>query len=234
VAEEGSAGVGRARGDPTGTEPALDASRLVACASAPALATTLQGTIIEWNRHAARLLGFPASDAIGRSFFDLLAPTDYFGNHYRTDGGALAEQILAGEAVHAFELDLRTRSQSVVSVTVSVVFLLASERSRWRAIYFLCPGGHWHGTNGDRDRDLGTEGTDPTPGRRAADPPQLLSARQRQVLRLLVEGLSAPTIAADLGISVHTVRNHVQAIYHRLGVRTRAAAVYKVVSAHLV
>ena len=52
-----------------------------------------------------------------------------------------------------------------------------------------------------------------------------LSGRERQVLALLAEGLPNKVIAPRLGISEHTVKAHVAAIFEKLGVGTRAEAV---------
>ena len=52
-----------------------------------------------------------------------------------------------------------------------------------------------------------------------------LSAREREVLALLAEGLGNKAIAARLGISSHTVKFHVAAILDKLGAGTRAEAV---------
>ncbi len=60
-------------------------------------------------------------------------------------------------------------------------------------------------------------------------PPLPLSEREIQVLRLLAEGLSNEEIAAELGIAVNTVRNHVRNILEKLRLRNRVqAAVYAV------
>ena len=48
-----------------------------------------------------------------------------------------------------------------------------------------------------------------------------LTRRQRVVLRLLVEGLDMRAIAAELGVSEHTVRTHMQNLYARLGCHSR-------------
>jgi len=57
----------------------------------------------------------------------------------------------------------------------------------------------------------------------------LLSPREREVLVLIAEGLSNGEIAAELGIAVNTVRNHVRSILEKLGLRNRVqAAVYAV------
>jgi DNA-binding CsgD family transcriptional regulator len=52
-----------------------------------------------------------------------------------------------------------------------------------------------------------------------------LTRRQSEVLHLLARGSSTQQIATDLFISPQTVRKHVEHIYERLGVHSRAAAV---------
>jgi DNA-binding NarL/FixJ family response regulator len=51
-----------------------------------------------------------------------------------------------------------------------------------------------------------------------------LTARQREVLRLIAGGQSNKQIAASLSISERTVKFHVTAIMNRLGVENRAQA----------
>jgi DNA-binding CsgD family transcriptional regulator len=52
-----------------------------------------------------------------------------------------------------------------------------------------------------------------------------LSARERQVLALIAEGLSNTDIAERLGISEKTVRNHASNVFDKLGVWSRAQAI---------
>lgn len=49
-----------------------------------------------------------------------------------------------------------------------------------------------------------------------------LSDGERQVLRLLAQGMSEKRAAARLSLSYHTVHTHVKHIYKQLGVRSRA------------
>src|SRR2546428_603958 len=49
-----------------------------------------------------------------------------------------------------------------------------------------------------------------------------LSQRQLEILRRLLRGERVPTIARDLFLSQSTVRNHLSAIYRRLGVHSQA------------
>lgn len=64
--------------------------------------------------------------------------------------------------------------------------------------------------------------------RRASPPPQPpLSERELEVLRLLAQGQENRAIAAELHITTNTVKNHISAIFRKLGVGNRIeAAVY--------
>lgn len=55
--------------------------------------------------------------------------------------------------------------------------------------------------------------------------PDVLTERERTVLRLLAKAWSIEAIAAELYLSTHTVRNHVQNILTKLGVHSRLEAV---------
>jgi DNA-binding NarL/FixJ family response regulator len=52
----------------------------------------------------------------------------------------------------------------------------------------------------------------------------LLSPREREVLGQLARGISIATIAQELGISHHTVGDHVKNIYRKLNIASRAEA----------
>ena len=53
----------------------------------------------------------------------------------------------------------------------------------------------------------------------------LLSAREREVIELIAEGLDNHQIAARLFLSEKTVRNHINSIFSKLNVQTRAQAI---------
>lgn len=54
---------------------------------------------------------------------------------------------------------------------------------------------------------------------------QPLSSREREILRLMADGLANKEIAARLGISGHTVKFHVSSIFNKLNVSSRTEAV---------
>ena len=60
-----------------------------------------------------------------------------------------------------------------------------------------------------------------------------LSAREKEVLELMVKGLIKKEIADRIGVSHHTVNNHLRSIYEKLHVHTRGGAVAKALGERL-
>jgi two-component system, NarL family, nitrate/nitrite response regulator NarL len=60
---------------------------------------------------------------------------------------------------------------------------------------------------------------------RSAHRPPVLSERERQVLARIAEGKSVPAIAGELHLAPTTVKTYAGALYEKLGVSDRAAAV---------
>lgn len=67
-----------------------------------------------------------------------------------------------------------------------------------------------------------------------SDVQELLTSRELEVLGAIMEGFTNKEIARRLGISLHTVKFHVESVFRKLGVRSRAEAVAKTLdSKHL-
>jgi DNA-binding CsgD family transcriptional regulator len=114
-------------------------------------------------------------------------------------------------------------------VSVSPILLVGSGRS-YQIVYLLEPVRRRRRADEVIDRLLATT----EPGSAGGLPEWWsdrhggevgLTRRQVQVLRRLAHGDPPRVIARALGTSVETVRSHIQAIYERLGVHSRAAAV---------
>ena len=61
----------------------------------------------------------------------------------------------------------------------------------------------------------------------ADDAPPLLTPREAEILTLVGQGMSNKAVARALGISVHTVKFHLEALFAKLEATSRAEAVAK-------
>jgi DNA-binding CsgD family transcriptional regulator len=52
-----------------------------------------------------------------------------------------------------------------------------------------------------------------------------LSKREREILQKIANGATTKEVAAELGISPHTVKTHLERIFEKLGANDRAQAV---------
>jgi DNA-binding CsgD family transcriptional regulator len=59
-----------------------------------------------------------------------------------------------------------------------------------------------------------------------------LSGREQDVTRLVLRGEATGRIAAELGVSPHTVQQHLKGIFEKTGVRARRELVGRVFLAH--
>ena len=76
--------------------------------------------------------------------------------------------------------------------------------------------------------------TDPGPPQPAAPAPGTLSARERELVTLVAQGRTDAQIAAQLYISIRTVRSHLDRIRDKTGCRRRADLTRLALSAGLV
>jgi DNA-binding NarL/FixJ family response regulator len=102
------------------------------------------------------------------------------------------------------------------------------------------PAGRDRGTGGEGGRGITAEGDrgNAADGARgplpadgdARDGDAALSARERDIGAALLRGESVTKVARTLGLSVHTVRNHVKSIYRKLGVHSQLELVARLKS----
>lgn len=64
--------------------------------------------------------------------------------------------------------------------------------------------------------------------KKSIDETEILTPREKEILKLLAKGLRYKEIAAELNISMDTVRSHTRNIYEKLHVQSRTEAINKV------
>ena len=195
--------------------------------------------IVRWNSGAERLLGYPADDVLGRDCCKVIAGLGRSGQAICGPGCPVRLGVDRGELPQPVEVQARTRDGKRVWLHLSViviphepgplrahVVLDVSDRRRAAEVVAqvasLCQPSEVLlldecGRTGQRACGSATG----APG--AGD--VVLTAREREVLRLVADGLSNEAIATRLVISVNTVRNHVQHILAKTGAHSRSEAV---------
>lgn len=63
------------------------------------------------------------------------------------------------------------------------------------------------------------------------DHAEKLTPREREVVRMVTDGYRVSTIARELGLAASTVRNHLSAIFHKLGVTNQSQLVERLARA---
>jgi PAS domain S-box-containing protein len=195
-----------------------------------------QQRIVRWNRGAERLLGNTADDVLGRSCYEVIAGGGRNGQAICGPDCPVRRCVNRGELPHGIEVAARTRGGRQVWLHLSVIVipsesgplrahLLLDVSDRRRAaevvaqVASLCQPGEVLprdecGRSGQRTIVSAPEAAEAS-----------FTAREREVLRLMTDGLSNRAIASRLGVSANTVRNHVQHILTKSGSHSRSEAV---------
>jgi DNA-binding NarL/FixJ family response regulator len=127
------------------------------------------------------------------------------------DGGPPTLALLADSTDSAHGTELEQRGINVLSDAISRAQLLAALRAV---------------ASGLTVRDPAARASRPLRGAGVVETDaEGLTPRERELLRLLGEGMGNREIAGALGVSDHTVKFHLHSIYTKLGVRTRTEAV---------
>jgi DNA-binding CsgD family transcriptional regulator len=190
--------------------------------------------IVAWNRGAAEILGVPGQKALRKNLPDVLEARDLFGNRMCPDFCGLHQMVRSGEEVGIFTLELpdKTGPSGRIVTSVEVVpggkassyhllFLLRPDRRRKQLVVYQQVPGRESRRPADRSADLETRLVNLTP-------------RQLEVLQQLSNGYTTKEVAANLCISVHTVRNHIQNALSKLHAHGQVEAVAEVLRRNLI
>lgn len=209
--------------------------------------------IVFWNQGARELLGYAADEALGCTCCDIFGPYDDIldvgttqscphtpAALLRADGASMIVRtsfIAATRDGSIRRLRVLTTLARNATGRLRAVHLIRDQDETLRDVdehFFASPvpvamvPALEPDVEGDVDgyetlSEVADESwSHPQPG---LVPPPRLTRREREVLRLLAAGLSTTDIAASLGISPITARNHVTSLIEKLEVKTRLQAV---------
>jgi PAS domain S-box-containing protein len=163
-----------------------------------------------WSDAATRVLGYEASEVLGLYCYEVLTGRRPDGHPVCGFNCPVTRNARRGRGTASYDVTARARDGSPRYVNNSVL-VLEGGRGSFRVVHLV-------------RESCDTPPTRPaTPPEPCAEllPPETLTRRELQVLRLFAGGSTLEQIAAELSISVFTARNHATSIQHKLGVRNR-------------
>ena len=212
----------------------MEASELFAILNSAGDATfvaNLTGEICHWSPRAEALLGFSSNQVLEQQCAQVLAGKDEYGNAVCRAECKILELARTAGTIPAYDLHAATAWGSRKWLSVSIIVVPIKQNTSPLVVHLmrnidprkrlenatreiLVQIGHL--TGGQADELL---------GKSLPEPIVTLTPRERSVLTHLAKGMSTREVAANLGISIVTVRNHIQRLMDKLGSHTRLEAV---------
>jgi PAS domain S-box-containing protein len=162
-------------------------------------------SVVSWNEAAEKLTGISADEAVGQPCWSLLRGRSTEGAILCHRECSTARHARSGYGVPRHEMTMRTQDGDR-RVFVSTLAVRSGDEPLFVHL-------------------LQSRETDAEPETSAEDAGPTLTKRQRQVLHLLAEGVSAREIASRLGIAEPTARNHIRGVLIELGAHSQLEAV---------
>jgi len=176
----------------------------------PAFAVDQSGSIVLWNEAAEKSLGVECAKAVGQKCWTLLAGRDIYGNRRCCEHCPIREQAFQHEPVRSFHAAFKTNSDEPEQFDINCVII--QDKPGHEILLHIC--------NPEKDApSLSSEHLS------AVWPTEALSKRELEILRLLAGRVKTQEIADQLGISIRTVRTHIQHLMFKLHVHKRAEAI---------
>ena len=208
-----------------------DILALFAVAGFGACAMSPEGTFVFWNHTAERILGLSAAQVIGRRCDEVFAAaTPHQSGTASASNLPPTGGLDAGGSPRPLTLSMRCASGSHKQIALTPVVVADQPGSDAFTVYLF--------DDPPQTRPRAPAGSgvlsptpapqlEPDPTSRPLSPqgPNPLSRRETQILQLIAAGTDTAQIAADLQISIHTVRNHVRSLRGKLDAKTKLEAV---------
>jgi PAS domain S-box-containing protein len=201
--------------------------------SDPAVSVDMNQRIVAWNDAAELALGYPADLVIGSLCAAVMGEHQTTGTQMCREHCAAIHNARRGRPTRTFEMQATTRQGELKWLSVSTV-IAHSASGQKRVVHFFRDVTAQHRLDERLSRAIAR--VQASSGEPAAQPLRVarrgealalqpLTPRELDTLRLLARGLPTSEIAATLGISRITARNHVTKVKDKLGVATRLQAV---------
>lgn len=155
--------------------------------------------VVAWSDTLADITGVTSAEAVGNRCWEVLCARDGNGEMICDSDCPLAHIGLAGRSVPTLEISVPRQPDQPVTLST----ITARTREGTVLVHLL--------KRGRGAGDAAARG--------------LLSERQQQTLELLAAGQGTAQIAAALGVSTNTARNHIAILMRKLDAHSRLEAI---------
>lgn len=178
------------------------------------------GRIVLWNPAASKLFGYDPPKVFNLRCYELTEGQDARGNLLCCQDCNILRMCRSTKAPNDYLLCTHTISGEDLVLNVSII---AVNTDSTPLALHLFHDVRWI-------TDAARPHPEPLP---TETPSAVLTAREQEILGLMVDGNDSHEMASLLHISYATVRNHVQNILDKLGVHSRVEAVVVAMQKHL-
>lgn len=204
-----------------------DLFRVLDCAADAAFAVDETGIIRYWNRAAERLFGYRTSAILNKPCAEVLRGRGPLGRPLCTESCSTLECALQGHPVSNFDMAVRNNKGSEVWINCSILLVDVVLKNDRLVVHLARDVTDQKRADEATKKlvDLAKQISLLAPGRAKLPPARELTQRERRVLQLFAEGRSSSDVAFELGVNLHTLRNHLHHANAKLGTHTRLEAI---------
>jgi len=196
-----------------------------------------QRQIIFWNQAAQKILDYTADEANGRPCYEILSGRDEQGHIMCQHYCQMTTRVLQDDSFPNMDICALAKNGDSCWINMTTFALPTDDQSSGFVIVHLFRDITQNKSNEkfvdeivaatrdlrNKNRGASFELTPLAPSFTPGFDP--LTPRERQILLLLVQGLSTEEMTSILHISPATIRNHIQSILSKLNVHSRLEAV---------
>lgn len=206
---------------------------LLAAADFGVYAMSLDQRIVFWNQGAERILGYAANEVVGRHCYEVVAGLGPGGLLPAcVDGCPSLRALRAGSVPSAARMQMLCASGERRTVSLTPMVVSGALGDAPLLVHLFEDREERAGLEATLDEvrsELSQGGVDIVSDQpavtRASATRTALTRRELEVLHLVALGRGTKAIADELGISQHTVRNHVRHFRGKLNASTKLEAV---------
>jgi DNA-binding CsgD family transcriptional regulator len=186
----------------------------------PVVVSDAKGVVRFCNKAAGSLLKVDPEGAVGRPCWEVVRLRTADGEPICSSDCAIQKQAKSGCLEPTRRAVSQSRGRAPLELEV-LTFLVPPERGAGQGVIHLF-------RTLQQDRNVATD-DNASPSHLTKEDLGQLSPRELEVLKALARGADTSEVAAKLSICQATVRNHIEAILHKLGVHRRLEAILKLI-----